>query len=241
MRKLAALLLALMMITATGALAEMKWPRLTTPGQEALQAYVGRVNENLTAQGQAAVNSVFELYETFAVMGVTASDNAEVPERVEMTFLMDAEGLQSLQLRVSDAGSFAAIAAACVRASSPTAITLEAALADASQYVQRTLDAPYTAFADEINDLQGLSPRVYYAYYPNQYSDGVDWRQLTLIFPLPGSEDAPLAVTPEPAAVLDADGNEVYSMNTRTYEEGYEHLEVFVTPTPEPDSAANEP
>lgn len=240
MRKLTALLLVLMM-TAGTALAEMKWPKLNTAGQEQLQAYVLRANEALTAQGQGNVNSIFEFYETFATMGVTAADNAEVPENVEMTFLLDAEGVRTLQLRVSDAGRFAPIAAACVQAASPTAIALETALAEANGYVQRTLDAPYTTFADEVNDLQGTSPRVYYAYYPNQYSDGVDWRQMTLVFPLPGSADAPLTVTPEPAAALDADGNEVYSMNTRTYEEEYQHLEVFVTATPEPDSAANEP
>ena len=240
MRKLAALLLALMMTTAT-ALAELNWPRLTTPGQEQLQAYVARVNEKLTAQGQQAVNSIFELYETFVTMGVTASDNAEIPEDIEMTFLLSDEGPLSLQLRASDPGRFAAAAAACIQASSPSAITLEVALAGATGYVQRTLNAPYTAFADEVNDMQGPSPRVYYAYYPNQYSDGVDWRQLTLIFPLPGSEDAPLAVTPEPDSAMGVDQNELYSMNTHTYEEGYSHLDVFLTPTPEPDSAANEP
>ena len=240
MRKLAALLLALMM-TATMALADMTWPKVTTAGQAQLQAYVARVNENLTAQGQPTVNAIFEFYETFATMGITAQDNAEVPESVEMTFFLNAEGLMSLQLRVSDAGRFSAVTAACVQASSPTAIALETVLAEANQYLQRTLDTPYAAFEDEVNAVQGPSPRVYYAYYPNQYADGVDWRQMTLIFPLPGSVDAPLAVTPEPIVALDADGNEVYSMNTRTYEEGYEHLEVFVTPTPEPDSAANEP
>ena len=240
MRKLTALLLVLMM-TAGTALAEIKWPRLNTAGQEQLQAYVQRVNENLTAQGQGTINSIFEFYETFAIMGVTAMDNAEVPESVEMTFLLGADGVQTMELRVSEANRFAPIAAACVQAASPTAIALETALAEASGYVQRTVSAPYTAFADEVNAMQGTSPRVYYAYFPNQYSDGVDWRQLTLVFPLPGSEDAPLAVTPEPAAALDADGNEVYSMNTRTYEEEFQHLEVFVTATPEPDSAANEP
>lgn len=240
MRKVTALLLLLMM-TAGTALAEMRWPRLNTAGQEQLRDYVLRVNEGLAAQGQGTVNSVFEFYETFATMGATASENAEVPEAVEMTFLLDAEGVQVLQLRVSDAGRFAPIAAACMQAASPTAITLETALAEANGYVQRTVEAPYTMFADEVNTLQGTSPRVYYAYYPNQYSDGVDWRQMTLVFPLPGSADAPLAVTPEPAAGLDVDGNEVYSMNTRTYEENYQHLEVFVTATPEPDSAANEP
>ena len=241
MRKLAALLLALMMMTATTALAEMNWPRLTTAGQEQLRDYVARVNDDLTILGQSTVNAIFEFYETFATMGVTAQDNAEVPESVEMTFLLNAEGLISLQLRVSDAGRFAAITAACVQASSPTAIPLETVLAEANQYLQRTINDPYAAFEDEVNTMQGTSPRVYYAYYPNQYADGVDWRQITLIFPLPGSADAPLAVTPEPAVGLDADSNEVYSMNTRTYEEGFDHLEVFVTPTPEPDSAANGP
>lgn len=240
MRKLAALLLALMM-TATTALAEMKWPKLTTAGQEQLRAYIARVNDNLTGQGQPVVNSIFECYETFVTMGVTAQDNAEVPESVEMTFLLNAEGLQRLQLRVSDPGRFSAVAAACVQASSPTAITLESVLTDANLCLQRTLDNPYTAFEDEVNTIQGASPRVYYAYYPNQYADGVDWRQMTLIFPLPGSADAPLALTPEPPIAVNADGNEVYSMNTRTYEEEYQHLEVFLSPTPEPDSAANEP
>lgn len=240
MRKGMALLLLLMMLTGT-ALAEMNWPRLNTAGQEQLQSYILRVNENLTAQGQGTVNSIFEFYETFATMGITAVAGAEVPEDVEMTFLLDAQGPQVLQLRVSDAGRFAAIAAACIQASSPTAITLEAALGETSAYVQRTLDAPYTGFEDEVNTMQGYAPRIYFAYYPNQYADGVDWRQVTLIFPLPGSEDAPLAVTPEPEAGMAVDGNEVYSMNTRTYDDNYQHLEVFVTPTPEPDSAANVP
>lgn len=240
MRKVTAFLLLLMMMTGT-ALAEIKWPTLKTAGQERLQGYILRVNENLATQGQGQVNTIFEFYETFATMGVTASAGAEVPEDVEMTFLLDAEGVQVLQLRVRDAGHFAPIAAACIQAASPTAITLEAALGEANGYVRRTVEAPYTAFEDEVNTMQGTAPRVYYAYYPNQYADGVDWRQLTLIFPLPGSEDAPLAVTPEPIPGMDVDGNEVYSMNTRTYDDNYQHLEVFVTPTPEPDSAANGP
>ena len=240
MRKLAALLMLLMM-TATTALADMAWPRLTTAGQELLQGYVTRVNENLTYQGRATINSIFELYETFVTMGVTSQDNAELPEDVELTFLLGAEGLGSLQIRVSDAAKFAPIAAACIQASSPTAIMLETALAEANSYVQRTLNAPYTAFEDEVNFLQGPSPRLYYAYYPNQYNDGLDWRQVTLIFPLPGSVDAPFIVASDPDDLPGLDQNELYSMNTRTFEEGYDHLEIFVTPTPEPDSAANLP
>ena len=237
MRKLAALLLVLMM-TAASALAEVNWPRLTTAGQEQLRAYVERVNGNLAALGQPGINSVFECYETFVTMGVTASDNAEIPESVEMTFLLNAEGMQTLELRVSDAGRFAAIAAACMQAISPAAVTLEAAMAEANRYLQWTLDAPETGFEDELNAMQGVSGRVYYAYFPNQY--GMNWRQMTLVFPLPGSEDAPLIVPPEPGEAPDADLNEVYSMNTRTFEAGFEHYEFFPQPTAEPDSAANE-
>ena len=238
MRKLAAMLLALMMITGN-ALAEIKWPRLTTPGQEQLQSYIARVNENLQSQGMGTVNSIFELYTTFVTMGITGMDNADVPEDVELTFQLSEEGVISLQLRVSDPGKFAAMAAACVQASSPGAITMDEALAEVNAYLQRTLEAPFTIFEDAVDMIQGLSPRLYYAYFPNQYSDKVDWRQITLIFPLPGSEDAPLAAAPEQEEARDIDNNELFNMNTNTYEEGYEHLEVFVTPTPEPDSAAN--
>ena len=236
MRKLAAWLLALMMTTGA-ALAELQWPRLDTAGQEQLRDYVSRVNDNLQSQGRQPINAIFEMYETFVTMGISASD---IPEGVELTFLLGTDGVGTLQLRVSDAGQFASLAAACIQACSPTAITLETALAEVNSYVQRTLEAPYTAFADAVDTLQGTAPRLYYAYYPNQYSDNVDWRQITLVFPLPGSEDAPLAVTPEPPAGPGDDSNEVYSMNTRTYDADYQHYEVFVTPTPEPDSAANE-
>ena len=208
MRKLAALLLALMM-TASTALAEMNWPTLTTAGQEQLRDYVSRVNANLQSQGQGTVNSIFEFYETFATMGITASDNAEVPESVEMTFLIGADGVPSLQLRVSEAGRFASVAAACIQAVSPTVVTLETALTEANRYVQRTMNAPYTIFEDAVNPMRGLAPRLYYAYYPNQYSDGVDWRQVTLVFALPGSEDALPVVPAEPDAALDADYNEL--------------------------------
>ena len=238
MRKLAAMLLALMMMTGI-ALAELNWPPLTTAGQQQLKEYVARVNEALLSQGRGPINSIFEMYGTFVTMGITGMDNAEVPEDVEMTFLLKEEGVASLQLRVSSAEKFAAVAACCVQASSPTAITLEAAQAEVNAYVQRTVELPYTAFEDPVDALQGISPRLYYAYYPNQYSDGVDWRQMTLIFPLPGSEDAPLAVTPMPDGARDIDGNELFNMNTNTYEEGYDHLEVFVTETPEPNSPVN--
>ena len=239
MKRFATLLLVLMM-TLTSALAELTWPAPQSEGQKALQSYVEQVNLNLAAQGLPQVNSIFEHYATFATMGVTGADNAEVPEGVEMTFLMVDEGVKRLQLRVSDFSRFAQIAAACIQAASPAAIALAEAQADPAKYVQRAQGAPYTAFEDEIDEQQGASLRAYYAYYPDQYFDGVNWLQLTLIFPLPGSADAGLAVTPEPEAAPQDSDDEMYGTNTY-FDEDFEHLEIFLTPTPEPDSAANEP
>lgn len=235
MRKLAIWFLALMTLTAA-ALADIAWPDAATEAQKQLQTYVVSVNENLTQLGQGRVNAVFEWYETFASLGVTAQDNGELPEGVEMTFLMDRNGLQSLQLRVSDGTRFTALAAACIQASCPTTITLEEAKAAPKACAARAADAPYTAFEEPVNPTPGEAPRMYWAYYPNQYSDGVSWWQMTLVFPLPGSEGAPVSVTPAPATTVGEDTE--YDPNFQGDE--FKHWEVFVTATPEPDSAANE-
>lgn len=235
MRKLAIWLMVLAMLTAP-ALAEINWPGAATEAQKQLQTYVGRVNENLTTLGQGKVNAVFEWYETFASLGVTAQDNGELPEGVEMTFLMDGQGLQSLQLRVSDSARFTALAAACIQASSPDAITLEEAMSAPSACAQRTADSPYAAFEEPVNATPGEATRLYWAYFPDEYSDGVNWWQMTLVFPLPGSEGAPVSVTPEPVVMVGEDTE--YDANLQSDE--FTHLEVFVTATPEPDSAANE-
>lgn len=239
MKRFLTLLLVLMM-TLTSALAELTWPQAQSDGQRALQSYVEQVNLNLTAQGLPQVNSIFEYYATFATMGVTQMANADVAEGVEMTFLMDGEGVKRLQLRVSDFSRFARIAGACIQAASPSAIALEEAQIDPAQYVQRVQKAPYTAFEDAVTEQQGTVLRAYYAYYPDQYSDGVDWLQLTLVFPLPGSADAAIVVTPEPEAARQDNDDEMYGTNTY-FDEDFEHLEIFLTPTPEPDSAANDP
>lgn len=239
MKRFATLLLVLMM-TLTSALAELPWPAARSEGQKALQSYVEQVNLNLSAQGLPGVNSLFECYETFATLGVTSQDNAEVAESIELTFVMGEEGVRQLQLRVSDFSRFPQAAAACIQAASPEGIDLTAAQAEPARYVQRAQSAPYTLFEDEVDQTQGPALRAYYAYYPDQYSDGVNWLQLTLIFPLPGSGGAGIVVTPEPEALPQDSDDEMYGTNTY-YDEDFEHLEIFLTPTPEPDSAANDP
>ena len=91
------------------------------------------------------------------------------------------------------------------------------------------------SFEEEVIDLQGSQPRAYFAYYPNQYGDGKSWLQMTLIFARPGSEEAGLSLadaTPAPHADEEYEG---YFSH-----DNYTHLEIFATPTPEPDSAAME-
>ena len=68
----------------------------------------------------------------------------------------------------------------------------------------------------------------HYANYPNQYRDDVNWLQLTLIFPRTDAQSAAAigAVTPAPVPEEEYEG---------TGYDGGIHLEVFITPTPEPD------
>ncbi|MGN1020467.1 MAG: hypothetical protein ACI4O7_08825 [Aristaeellaceae bacterium] len=238
-KRLAALLLAVMLLPLS-ALADIVWPDQTA-GQLQLKEYVTRVNDNLTQLGQQPVNRLFECYSTFAVLGVTASEEAWGPEDVELTFTMSTDCLTVLQLRVSSLEKFAALAASCIQASCPEAMTLQDALSTPTLYMNQAISNPANSFEDQVDTLGGPSPRMYYAYYPNEYSDGVNWLQLTLVFALGGiSSASPSAtMTPPPS------DTSYYDDNAETGYEGYSydggtHLEIFTTATPEPDSAAME-
>ena len=101
---------------------------------------------------------------------------------------------------------------------------------------------PQKSFEETVEELQGTTPRVYYAYKPNQYRDGTDWMQMTLIFPMAGAwdgEEGLILGTEEeqgqaPPDDADPDYEGYYS------QDDYNHFEVFTTATPEPDSAAAE-
>lgn len=228
-----ALLCALLLLPCA-ALADLTWPEMTTPGQQQLQQYIDLVNQNQSQQSRGWVNSIFECYPTFAVLGMTTLDMAEMPEGIELSFTLNQDSIDMLQLRVSDPTRFAALAASCIQAASPHAINLEEAIVTPTARAEQAIKNPGNSFEDVIDDLNGLAPRVYYAYYPNQYRDGVNWLQLTLIFPLPGSTeaDAITATTPAPdSSTEEYDGYDY---------DGGTHLEIFLTPTPEPDSPAGE-
>lgn len=236
-KRIIALLCALLLPAA--ALADIVWPTPPDDGQAELQAFIDSVNQNQIQQGYQPVNSLFECYPTFAALGITAQDMAEIPEGVEMTFTLEDGHLDMLTLRVSDLHSFAALAASCIQAASPET-SLEDALVDPTYHANLALANPANSFEDTVELANGLAPRVYYAYYPNQYKDGVDWLQMTLIFPLSGAEGSSLSVTPTPENGQNWSDAE-YDSDYGGYDyDGGTHLEIFTTATPEPDSPAGE-
>ena len=240
MKKLAALLLCVLMFSA--ALAEIEWPATLTGGQAALRHYVDQVNLTLTEKKAGSIDMLYEMYTAFASMGMNGE---EAPETAELQFLLGESGLHSLVLRVCDADLFEQLAAACLMATSAQ-VTQEDAQSIAASYAKvmradmesrAASDTAMThSFEEDVIELQDDQPRAYFAYYPNQYGDGCSWLQMTLIFARPGSEDAPLglaAATPAPNTDEEYEG--YFS------QDNYSHLEIFATPTPEPDSAAMEP
>lgn len=236
-KRFLALLCALLLPAC--ALGDILWPESMDAGQTELQAYVEQVNQGQLQQSHRPVNSLFECYPTFASMGITAADMAEIPEGVEMTFTLEAGHLDTLTLRASDPGTFAALAASCIHAASPE-ITLEGALTDPAYHANRATNSPADSFEDPVELSNGLAPRVYYAYYPNQYRDGVSWLQMTLVFPMPGAAGSGLSATPQPSAThIQADDQMDEAYDGYAYDGGT-HLEIFATATPEPDSPAGE-
>lgn len=235
-RRLAALVLALMLpLCASAAPA---WPDQTA-GQVRLREYINRVNMNLQSLGQAPVDALYECYPSFASLGVSNPADASIPGSVEMTFALYDSCLNTLQLRVSDASLFSAVAGSCIQAASPTSTTLESAMTDPARYAQRVMKEPGNSFEDAVDPLNGPAPRMYYAYYPDQYSDGVSWLQMTLIFPRGGVTEASASATETPPPSLSG----YYDDNSETGFERYDydgltHFEIFTTATPEPDSAA---
>ena len=234
MKKLISLLLCLLMMTSASA--EIQWPAAMTSGQAALRNYVDTVNLTLAQQGAGVIDMQYELYTAFASLGM---DGADAPETVEMYFQLGDGGLHSLTLRLCDADRFEKVASACLAAAS-SAISLESARSLVAGYADvmrkdKASDDMTHSFEEPVNELQSDQPRAYFAYYPNQFGDGNSWLQMTLIFARPGSEGGELAVagaTPTPSSDEEYEG--YFS------QDNFNHLEIFTTPTPEPDSAAME-
>ena len=235
MKKLISLLLCLLMMTSASA--EIQWPAAMTSGQAALRNYVDTVNLTLAQQGAGVIDMQYELYTAFASLGM---DGADAPETVEMYFQLGDGGLHSLTLRLCDADRFEKVASACLAAAS-SAISLESARSLVAGYADvmrkdKATDDMTHSFEEPVNELQSDQPRAYFAYYPNQFGDGNSWLQMTLIFARPGSAVNDLAVAgltpPPPTEDVEYEGFFA--------QDNFNHLEIFTTPTPEPDSAAME-
>ena len=235
MKKLISLLLCLLMLTSASA--EIQWPAAMSSGQAALRNYVDTVNLTLAQQGAGVIDMQYELYTAFASLGM---DGADAPETVEMYFQLGDGGLHSLTLRLCDADRFEKVASACLAAASST-ISLESARSLVAGYADvmrkdKATDDMTHSFEEPVNELQSDQPRAYFAYYPNQFGDGNSWLQMTLIFARPGSAVNDLAVAgltpPPPTEDVEYEGFFA--------QDNFNHLEIFTTPTPEPDSAAME-
>jgi len=230
----------LLLLIPVCVVSEPAW-REETQGQSMLHAYIEAVNACLLSQGEQTVNSIFEMYPRQAVLGITSQPGAETPEDVEITVSLTDDSISLLQLRVSSLSRFPPIAAAFLQALDTEGLSADEARKVPAEKTRKALDAPADSFEEDIEILNGDSPRTYYAYYPNQHHDGISWLQLTIVFPLSGAWNGGRIVE----GVLPTKGPDTYSGNDAEYEgyfseDDFSHLDVFVTETPEPDSAASE-
>ena len=239
-RRIAVLLLILALIPA-GGLADLKL-REDTQGQKMLKTYMAHVNEFLVEQGELEVNTIFDQNRDVAELGITAGENAELPEDVTVTVYLYYDSINSVLLRVNDVNRFPAIAAAFLQAMSPRTMTGQEALKEPAARAKAARENPGNSYEETVEELNGTVPRAYYAYYPNQYRDGVNWIQLTIIFPMEGYWDEEAGVLSEAAETrapsYDSDQDKEYEGYYS--QDKYDHYETFATPTPEPDSAAAE-
>ena len=239
-KRLLALLAAALLLPGTG-VASIAW-REKTPAQKLLKSYIDNVNTFLVEQGEQEINTCFEMYDQLAVLGITSTPNAETPEGVEITAKLYYDTINSVEIRVDEIERFPVIAGAFIRALYPESMSAEAAMKAPADRAKAALGNPENSFVDEVEELNGTAPRSYYAYLPDQYHDGVNWIQLTVIFPLAGYWEPNGTVidgaTPTKAPDVTSDHDPEYEGYYS--QDPYQHYEFFVTPTPEPDSPAGE-
>ncbi len=238
-RRLFAAMAALTLIPGI-ALGAAEW-RTDTPAQTILKDYIGKANAILADQGEQEINTLFEIYNPLAVLGITSMPDAETPEGVEITVRMLYDSIDRLELRVNSTDRFPTIAGALIQALYGESMTADDARKVPSERAKKAANNPANSFEEPVEELNGVKPQVYYAYYPDQYHDGVSWMQMTIVFPLPGTWDGDGMITVSTSTSMpdiDQDAQEGYEGYYSR--DDYEHFETFVTPTPEPDSAAAE-
>ena len=243
-KRFAVLLMALLMAVPADGLADGLKLKENTPAQKALKTYIENVNGFLAEMGELEVNSLFEEYNDHAELGITSLPDAETAEHAEatITVYLYYGSIDRMVLRTRDPEHFSRIAGAFLQGLEPERMTRQEALKIPAARAGKAIKNPLDSFEEEVEVLNGEVPRTYYAYYPNQYRDGYNWIQMTVIFPIEGKWDENSGVISGSEATkapsYDADQDKEYEGYYSR--DDYEHLEVFTTATPEPDSAAAE-
>ena len=242
-------LLVLFLITAGSSIADLKL-RDNTPAQKMLTTYIANVNSFLAENGELELNRIFDEQNTVVELGITTSDEDFEPD-VVVDIWMRYDSLHYLVLRVNNTDRFPPIAGAFLQALNPKTMTQQEALKIPAERAKKAAKAPSDSFSDHEFDiyadkeqeiLNGEKPQSYYAYYPDQYHNGENWLQLMIIFPLEGYWNVESGVISDEAEpkVQDRDADQDKEYDGYYATDDYEHLRVFVTATPEPDSAAAE-
>ena len=248
-KRICALLLVLFLLTAGSSLADLKLKE-QTPAQKMLASYIAKVNEFLADNGEMELNRAFDQQNTVTELGITVSDEDFEPD-VVVDIYMRYDSLHYLVLRVNSTERFPAIAGAFLRALNPETMTPEESLKKPTEHARRAAANPANSFADHEFDiyaekeqeiLNGERPQSFYAYYPNQYHNNENWLQLMIIFPMNGYWDGNDDVINNADAPKgqDRDGDQATEYDGYYASDDYEHLRIFTTATPEPDSAAME-
>ena len=209
-------------------------------GVEALQRYIESVNLALDSLGAPEINSLFECYASFASLGVTAIAGADEAESNEIDITLGTLGPEWLEVSVTDTTVFASLCAALTAAAAGDGENVKSYLKDPEAYVRRVQQSPMNSFSDDIVLERGESVRTYFVYEPNAFGDGRSWLSMTLVFPREGALYSGVVQTPVPtqAVLSERDGSDDDG-DYSPYDDGTQ-LEIFLTPTPEPDSAAGE-
>lgn len=203
----------------------------------ALEAQLSSVNAVIRQNGGMPFNTVFDASGTEVWLGARSQDGGDdVPAEgeTELTVTLDENGCKYLVLSSTDMQQFPRQAAALISVMTDGS-TYQEALKLAQAYVNRAQKEPERSFGDEVILFNSTSPRYYWVYEYNRYSSGYNYFDLTIVFPLAGYSNT-ADVTPTPAPL--SDGSEEYE--GIQVNDGYMHFEVFMTPTPEPDSAAGQ-
>lgn len=248
-KRICALLAVFILLITGSSLADLKL-RDKTPAQKMLATYIGNVNEFLADNGEMELNRIFDEQNSVVELGMTSSDEDFEPD-VVVDIYMRYDSLHYLVLRVNSTDRFPAIAGAFLRALNPKTMTQEESLKTPAERARKAAANPNDSFSDHEFDiyaekeqeiLNGEKPQSFYAYYPNQYHNGENWLQLMIIFPLDGywNEESGVINDEAQPKTPDRDSDQDKEYDGYYATDDYEHLRIFTTATPEPDSAAAE-